>query len=103
MEQRLNRPLLTSSYPKKSKRADPQKHEWFDGWMVARGEGLKRLVERTAAYLDHHEQHTEARVRAGKPADEAAHRKRIEAVICHLAHTVLLPPPTGRVAVKLGH
>jgi hypothetical protein len=30
------------------------------------------------------------------------HLRRVEAVICNLAHAALFPPPTGRIAVKLG-
>ena len=31
------------------------------------------------------------------------HLKRIEAVVCNLAHAVLMPPVTGRIALKLGN
>ena len=35
--------------------------------------------------------------------DQVLHRKRVEALVCNLAHAVLVPPPTGRIAVQLGH
>jgi hypothetical protein len=53
--------------------------------------------------LDHHEKYTKTRRRARRRDHEANHRLRVEVVVCNLAHAVLLPPPTGRIAVKLGH
>ena len=88
---------------RKPKRPAPQRHQWFDAWMMARGDGLKALVNDTVAFLDHHETHTRSRTRARKPRDQAHHLKRIEAVVCNLAHAVLAPPPTGRIAVQLGN
>ena len=88
---------------KKPKKPEPQRHQWFDAWKLAKGGGLRTLVERTVAFVRHHEQHTKARARARRPVDEAHHLKRIEAVVCNLAHAVLMPPPTGRVAVQLGN
>lgn len=94
-------PLVISR--KKPKRPEPQRHLWFDAWKVAKGGGLKKLVENTVAFVRHHEQHTRSRTRARKPLDETNHLKRIEAVVCNLAHAVLMPPPTGRIAVQLGN
>jgi hypothetical protein len=88
---------------KKPKRPEPQRHQWFDAWLVAKGDGLKALVDATVAFLDHHETHTRPRTRARKPLDEAHHLKRVEVVVCNLAHAVLMPPPTGRIAVQLGN
>ena len=88
---------------RKPKRPEPQRHQWFDAWMMARGGGLKALVDDTVAFLDHHEKHTRSRTRARKPLDQTHHLKRVEAVVCNLAHAVLTPPPTGRIAVQLGN
>ena len=66
------------------------------------GKNLKTLVDRTVASVRHHEEHTKARIRARREVDERHHIRRIEAVVCNLAHAVLLPPPTGRIATKLG-
>jgi hypothetical protein len=88
---------------KKPKRPEPQRHQWFDAWKVANGGGLKTLVDSTVRLIGHHEDHTQARTRARKAVDEAHHLKRIEVVLCNLAHAVLVPPPTGRIAVKLGN
>ena len=88
---------------KKPKKPQPQRHQWFDAWKVAKGSGLKALVENTVAFMRHHEHHNKVRARARKAVDEALHLKRIEAVVCNLAHAALMPPPTGRIAVKLGN
>jgi hypothetical protein len=80
----------------------PARHQWFDPWKTATGANLKTLVDRTVASVRHHEEHTKARARARREVDERHHIRRIEAVICNLAHAVLLTPPTGRIATKLG-
>jgi hypothetical protein len=87
----------------KPKRPEPQRHQWFNAWLTARGGGLKALVGATVAILDNREKHTRARTRARKPLDQVHHLKRVEAVVCNLANAVLMPPPTGRIAVKLGN
>jgi hypothetical protein len=87
---------------RKAKRRPPERHQWFDPWKVAKGDNLKTLVDRTVASVRHHEAHTKARARDRRAVDENHHVRRIEAVACNLAHAVLLPPPTGRIATKLG-
>lgn len=94
---------VTAKPGRRPKRPKPIKHEWFDGWMRAKGEPLKLLVERTVVFIDHHETRTGARQRARRTVDQFLHLKRVEAVVCHLAHAVLLPPPTGRIAIQVGH
>jgi hypothetical protein len=89
---------------KRSRLPEPEKHRWFDGWLRAREDGgLRRLVENTIRFLDHHEEHTKARTRARRATDQAAQHLRIEAIVCNLAYAVLEPPPTGKVATKLGN
>lgn len=83
---------------------EPEKHRWFDQWLRAKSEGgLRRIVENTIRFLEHHESHTKARARARRPDDEATHRLRVEAIVCNLAYAVLEPPPTGKIATKLGN
>jgi hypothetical protein len=94
---------LTTKTPRRPRWRQPQRHQWFDAWKTAKGDGPRRLVDATAAFLAHHEEHTKARARARRPDDQANHLKRIEAVVCNLAHAVLLPPPTGRIAIQLGN
>ena len=79
-----------------------EKHQWFDAWKTAKTSGLKTIVEDTLANVAHYEERTKARKRARRGIDEEHHRRRVEAIVCNLAHAVLLPPPTGRIAVKLG-
>src|SRR5262245_622365 len=79
-----------------------ERHQWFDPWKVAKGDNLKTLVETIAASVRRHEKDTDARSRARRKADERHHVRRIEAIVCNLAHAVLLPPPTGRIATNLG-
>jgi hypothetical protein len=82
----------------------PEKHRWFDGWLRAKEDGgLRHLVERTIQLFEHHEEHTKARDRARRPDDQKAHLLRIEAIVCNLAYAVLEPPPTGKIATKLGN
>ncbi|MGD9803444.1 MAG: hypothetical protein AB7E81_17715 [Hyphomicrobiaceae bacterium] len=88
---------------KKPKPPEPQKHLWFDGWMSANGSALKGLIEATTKFISHHEEHTGTRIRKRRPVDQAVHLRSIDALVCALAHAVLVPPPTGRIAVKLGH
>jgi hypothetical protein len=57
--------------------APPERHQWFDPWKTADGNNLKILVERTVASVRHHEEHTKARSRARRAADERLHIKRI--------------------------
>jgi hypothetical protein len=95
--------LPASCKHNKPKRPEPQRHQWFDAWKVAKGDGLKALVEATVHSLQHYEEYTKARTRARKPLDETYHLKRIDAVVCNLAHAVLMPPPTGSIAVQLGN
>lgn len=80
----------------------PERQQWFDPWKIAIRDNFKTLVEGTGASVRHHEEHTKARGRARRAADKRHHIRRIEAVVCNLAHAVLLPPPTGRIATKLG-
>lgn len=89
--------------PPPSKRPKPEKHQWFDQWLVAAGEALTTLVNDTLRSFDQHEQATKPRDRARRAGDQRLHLERIEVIVCNLARAVLLPPPTGRLAVRLGH
>ncbi|HET6928374.1 MAG TPA: hypothetical protein VFI48_16095 [Hyphomicrobiaceae bacterium] len=82
--------------------APPERHQWFDPWKIANGNNLKALVNSTVISAQCHEAETKARARARRETDDRNHVRRIEAVVCNLAHAVLMPPPTGRIAVKLG-
>src|SRR5262245_34584161 len=100
MEQyNISAPVVGDERPhplrKKRNQPEPQRHQWVDAWKAAKASSLKALVERTIECVHHYEEHTRARVRARRPSDEWHHLKRIDAIVCNLAHAVLLPPPTG--------
>ncbi|SDR09328.1 hypothetical protein SAMN05519103_00712 [Rhizobiales bacterium GAS113] len=71
---------------------------WFDRWMCASGEPLKRLVSGMIAGLDFHEQQTRPRTRARKGQDRRRYEATIEVVVANLARAVLVPPASGRIA-----
>jgi hypothetical protein len=75
----------------------PVKHQWFDQWLIARGEPLKTLVAEIEQIIEHREQ----RKRSRKAEDQANYRRMVEGTVCNLAYAVLKPPlPTGRLAVN---
>lgn len=90
---------VPSRTPKRPPRPLPQKHRWLDQWLVTKGEPLRRLVDRTIAFVKHHEDVTGARQRARRPEDEVRHRRLVEVVTANLAYAVLHPPETGRIAI----
>ena len=81
----------------------PVRHRWFDDWRGASGLPLRRLVEEVAALLAQHEVGTGARHRRRREADLTRYRSAVEGVVANLAHAVLMPPETGRLAVLTGH
>jgi len=89
--------------PRRRKKQQPQRFQWFDQWRIARPGPLKSLVDSTVAFVDHHEHHIGARKRARRDQDHQHHIQRIEAIVCNLAHATLLPPPGKRIAASLGH
>src|SRR5689334_6607727 len=94
-------PTSVADTPRRRKKPEPQRHQWFDQWRIAKPGPLKTLVDSTAALVDHHERHTGTRKLARREQDHQHHIQRIEAIVCNLAHAVLLPPPGGRIAVPL--
>lgn len=88
---------------RRRKKPEPQRYQWFDQWLIAKPGPLKELVDATVSFVDRHERHAGARKRARREHDHKHHVQRIEAIVCNLAHAVLLPPPQGRIAVPLGH
>lgn len=86
------RPLSGTGRPPK-----PIKHQWFDQWLIARGEPLKALVAEIEQIIERGEQ----RKRARTAEVQANHRRMVEGIVCNLAYAVLKPPlPTGRLAVN---
>lgn len=87
---------------KRSKRPAPERHQWLDPWLIAAEEPLHRLVEETTAFVIKAEKAEGARRRARRPDDEVMFRRSVDVVVSNLARAVLAPPPTGRLAVRLG-
>ena len=61
---------------------------------------MRRLVDRTLAFIDHHETHSKGRHRARRAADRDLHTRRVEIIIVNLALAVLDPPETGKLAIS---
>lgn len=87
----------------KNPRVQPARHRCFDQWRGASGPALRQLVEETVTAVAQHEMDTAARKRARREADLQRHLEAVEGVVANLAHTVLMPPETGRLAVFLQH
>ncbi|MCK1745914.1 hypothetical protein IVA80_35415 [Bradyrhizobium sp. 139] len=88
--------MLDKTKTPTSKRPRPTKHQWFDPWLIARGEPLKHLVRQVTALAQSQEQ----RQRARRPDDQRNHLRIIEGVVCNLAYAVISPPPTGWLAIN---
>lgn len=79
--------------------ASPQRHRWFDDWRGAQGAALTRLVAEVRSRVLDAEATAGARRRKRRPIDEHHHRLAVEVVVANLAHAVLMPPDTGRLAL----
>lgn len=86
-----------------SRALPPERHRWLDPWRGARGLALRNLVSETASTIRHHEGTLRLRERARRPADQVNHLAAVEVVVANLAHAVLHPPETGRLAVLTGN
>ncbi|HRF09997.1 MAG TPA: hypothetical protein PL193_15325 [Xanthobacteraceae bacterium] len=86
----------------KVKKAKPQRHRWFDQWLVAKGDALCRLVDTTVHFLEQDEKHRGLRQRARRAQDAAHFNASVDAVVSNMAYAILVPSETGRIAVKLG-
>lgn len=84
-------------------RVQPVRHRWFDDWRGASGLPLRHLVDETAALLTQHEASTAARKRKRRGVDQCRYLAAVEGTVSNLAHAVLIPPETGRLAVLTGH
>ncbi|WP_419830095.1 hypothetical protein [Methylobacterium sp.] len=83
--------------------ASPARHWWLDEWLGAGSPRLERLVQEGAALVAEYEEQTAARKRRRRPDDQRRHLIAIQMVVANLAHAVLSPPPTGRLAVLTGN
>lgn len=80
-----------------------QRHRWFDKWLTAGSPDTRRLVDEAVCLIDQHEVQARSRQRKRKAEDERRHRIMVEAITMNLAHAVLMPTETGRLAVLTSH
>ncbi|MGE7416953.1 hypothetical protein [Methylobacterium tarhaniae] len=79
------------------------RHRWFDEWQGAATPRLRRLVEEATALVAQYEREAGSRVRDRRPDDLAHYLTAIEVLVSNLAYAVLIPPPTGRLALLTGN
>jgi hypothetical protein len=102
MDQHLTLPAPPTISRTRQHQPRPQRHRWVDQGLAARGEPLRKLVQWVTQAVGKIEQHEGARQRARRPADQVNHLARLDALVCNLAYAVLEPPPTGRLALRMG-
>lgn len=81
----------------------PERHRWFDDWRGARGPALRKLVADITAEVEALEREKVARKRARKAVDQSRFEVAVEVVVSNLAHEVLAPSETGRLAILTGN
>lgn len=81
----------------------PERHRWFDDWRGAKGPALRKLVVDITAEVEALERATGARKRSRKAVDQRHFEVAVEVVVSNLAHEVLVPSETGRLAILTGN
>ena len=84
-------------------RQSPQRHRWVRQWRIAKGEPACLLIAETQSAIEQFEQTHYPRVRARRPEDRKSREDLVHAIVANLAHAVVTPPPTGRLAVRAGN
>lgn len=64
---------------------------------------MMRLVERARAVVEQHESATKARTRRRKEKDAENFGNAVDVMVSNLAHAVLMPPESGRLAFATGN
>jgi hypothetical protein len=87
---------------RKPKRIEPQRHRWFDPWLIPRGEVFGQIMAQLAAEIEAFRLDPQGgnRRRRRKPEDEARFYVILSAVVANLAYMRLMPPETGRLATN---
>lgn len=80
-----------------------ERHRWFDDWRGAEGPALRKLVAEITAAIDQREQAAGTRTRKRRETDQRHHLTAVEVTVANLAHAVLMPPETGRLAILTGN
>lgn len=81
----------------------PQRHRWVREWLTAKGRPLLRLTDELQVTIIRYEQERGERVRRRRPADLQRHEQLVQVLVVNLAYVTLLPPPTGRLAIRAGN
>lgn len=98
----MTRAVQPSQVTRKRKRAAPQRHRWFDPWLVASGAVFGPIKAQLAAEIDAYRMDPELgrRRRRRRPKDEASFHVILSAVVANLAYIRLMPPESGRLATN---
>jgi hypothetical protein len=88
---------------KAAKRPPPALHKWVRPWLTATGEAMRQLAAETLAAVDRFEAEHYPRPRARRSADRKSREDLVHALVVNLAHSVLSPPPSGRLAIRAGN
>lgn len=94
--------MQRSPVTRKRKVPEPQRHRWFDPWLVASGSVFGPIKAQLAAEIEAYRLNPELgqRRRRRRPADEARLHVIVSAVVANLAYMRLMPPETGRLATN---
>lgn len=84
-------------------KAPPERHVWFDDWMGIHGAALRKLCDGILNDIEAVEVAGGHRQRRRRPTDQAHHETAVEVVVANLAHAVVVPPPSGRLAILTGN
>jgi hypothetical protein len=87
---------ITAGRTKRTRKAPPERHRWTDEWLIAKGQPLLTLVDEVLALIASREQ----RRRARRATDAVNHRALVNVIVSNLAYAVLMPPPTGKLAIS---
>lgn len=86
-----------------SRYVSPQRHQWMDPWRSGQGPAFSGLCAQVSRAIEDQEQTERPRQRKRRKDDETNYRNGIEVLVANLAHAVLLPPETGRLAFGLSN
>jgi len=91
-----------TSQTRRPKRAPPQRHRWFDPWLVPDGSVFGSIKAQLAAEIESYRLDPEqgGGQRRRRPEDEARFHVILSAVVANLAYMRLMPPETGRLATN---
>jgi hypothetical protein len=70
---------------------------------MATGDAMRQLAAETLAAVDRFETEHFPRTRARRPADRKRREDLVQALVANLAHSVLSPPQSGRLAIRAGN